>query len=177
MNYKKGLIIICILTSMILLVGCSQSDAEQQANEDIPVKVQVGFRAPNFTLTNLDGKEVSLSDFRGEKVVFINFWATWCPPCRLEMPHMQEIYEEMQDRVKILAVNVKEPQNKVSNFIDSNGYDFTVLSDKDGKIAADYLVRGIPKTLIVDKNGVIKAQHVGAMNKEQMKEIISKALN
>ncbi|KXS43539.1 MULTISPECIES: TlpA family protein disulfide reductase [unclassified Candidatus Frackibacter] len=183
MNYKRKLSLIIVLVSILFLVGCSQlsfkkgTGSEQTKEEinNIPIKPQVGFRAPDFTLTDLNGKQVSLSDFRGKQVVFINFWASWCPPCRAEMPYIEEVHQEGKDKVKVLAVNLKESKSKVQNFVEKNDYNFTVLLDKTGEIANNYLVRGIPKTVIVDKNGIIKAQHVGAMNKDQMNKLINKA--
>jgi DsbE subfamily thiol:disulfide oxidoreductase len=178
MKYRRNLIFVLLLISIFIFVGCSKLGVNQGSNvaEDVPVKVEVDFRSPDFTLTNLEGNQLKLSEFVGEKVLFINFWATWCPPCRSEMPSIQEIHEENRDEVKVLAVNVKESRTKVSEFINKEGYDFTVLLDKTGEVANTYLVRGIPKTVVVDKRGVIKAVHVGSMNKEQMKKIINKAL-
>ena len=158
---------------MLILVGCTQTKAGEDVS-DVPVKPKVGFRAPDFTLTDLNGNKVKLSDFKG-KVVFLNFWATWCPPCRAEMPHIQEIHEKKGNKVKILAVNVKESSEQVKKFIEKNGYTFTVLKDKTGEIANSYLVRGIPKTLVINKKGIIKAQHVGSMNKMKMNNLITKA--
>lgn len=179
MNFKRNLVIILILTGILVLVGCSQlglKESSKQAVEDLQVKPEVGFRAPDFTLTDLEGDQVSLSDFRGERIVFVNFWASWCPPCRAEMPYIQEIYEEGRDQVKVLAVNLKESEEKVNKFMQKNGYEFTALLDNDGEVANTYLVRGIPKTVVIDKNGVIKGKHVGSMNKEQMNKLINKAI-
>lgn len=173
MNFKRNLIIILLLSGLLLLVGCGRQGSK--VAEDVPIKPEVDFRAPDFTLTNLAGNEVSLFDFVGEKIVFINFWASWCPPCRAEMPYIQQIHENNKDKVKVLTVNLRESRQKVNEFVENNDYNFTVLLDKKGEIAQNYLVRGVPKTFVVDKNGIIKAKHVGSMTKEQMNKLINEA--
>ncbi|MEC9488009.1 MAG: redoxin domain-containing protein [Halanaerobium sp.] len=142
----------------------------QRERENIPVGIEVGNRAPDFTLNNLAGEEVRLSDYRG-KMVFLNFWATWCPPCQQEMPSIQRLYEEREGLV-ILAVNSGEGRMKVDIFLKMNGYQFPVLLDPDGKVTGNkYLVRGIPTTYIIDEDGIIKTRHTGYMSYQQMKQL------
>ncbi|ADL11561.1 TlpA family protein disulfide reductase [Acetohalobium arabaticum] len=170
---QKELILTLFLVGILLLVGCTQTELREKAS-DVPIKPKVDFKAPDFTLTDLNGKKVKLSDFKGQ-VVFLNFWATWCPPCRAEMPHIQEIHQEKGNKVKVLAVNVKESPKKVKEFMEKNGYNFTVLMDKTGEVANDYLVRGIPKTLIINQERVITTEHVGSMNKTKMNNLLTEA--
>lgn len=119
--------------------------------------------APDFTLSDLDGNEVSLSDFKG-KVVFLNFWATWCPPCRNEMPSMEALYQKLKDKdFELLAVSLdRQGSSAVKPFIRDYGLTFPILLDLDGKVARTYRVRGIPSTFVVDKEGLIAERIVGA---------------
>jgi len=115
----------------------------------------------NFVLSTPDGDDVALEDYRG-KVVFLNFWATWCPPCREEMPSMQALYEELaEEGLAIVAVNVLEPEELVSDFIDENGFTFPVLLDHDGRVQLRYSVRAYPTTYIIDRGGNVIAVRPG----------------
>lgn len=120
-------------------------------------------KAPDFTLPDLNGNEVSLSDFRG-KVVFLNFWATWCPPCRKEMPSMEVLYQRLKDKdFELLAVSLdRQGSSAVEPFIRDYGLTFPILLDLNGDLARTYKVRGIPSTFIVDKEGLIAERVVGA---------------
>jgi len=149
------------------------SKVEKKEDETIEQK------APDFTLSTLDGKKVSLKDFKGKKVVVLDFWATWCPPCRRAMPIVQEVSNELKDKdVVFLAVNVDEDKAKVPDFVKNAGITLTVLLDTDGKVANSYNVTSIPRMFIINKNGIIKAGHSGfsAEMKEELKKEILEAL-
>ena len=118
--------------------------------------------ATDFTLLDLEGNKHTLSDYKG-KVVFLNFWATWCPPCRAEMPSMQKLYETWdKDKFVMLAVNIGESREKVRSFAESNGYTFPILLDEDQKVARKYGIRGIPATYLIDEQGNMVNKVVGA---------------
>lgn len=131
---------------------------------------EVGSLAPEFTLKNLEGKEVKLGDYKGKKVM-LNFWATWCPPCKAEMPAMQQLYTQKTAQLEILAVNL-DPQNDVAAFINSNSLTFPVVLDQSGETQQSYSIISIPTTFIIDENGIIQKKHIGSMTFEQMEEII-----
>ena len=132
--------------------------------------------AIDFKLKDLSGSELSLSDLKGKKV-FLNFWATWCPPCKAEMPEIQKLYEETKDsNLVIVAVEIGEPLSTVKPFIDSNKYSFKVLLDSDQSVASKYNIASIPTSYFIDANGNIISQNVGGMNINQMKTYI-KALD
>lgn len=159
------------LIAALLLGGLSVFYFQNSINEvQAEVGTEVGMQAPDFTLKNMNEQKVSLSDYRGQKV-FLNFWASWCPPCREEMPDMQKLHEEYGDEVVILAVNVGESKSATANFMMENGLNFSVLLDKDKSTAQNYLVRGIPTSYFLDQNGVIKEKVVGAVSYQRMLEL------
>ena len=115
----------------------------------------------DFSLVNLDAKIVQFSDYRG-KIVFLNFWATWCAPCRIEMPAMQKLYDKYKNKdFAMVAVSLKESGKEVRSFFKENKLTFTALVDPKGKVAQTYRVISIPTTLIVDKNGLIIGYAIG----------------
>ncbi|WP_144509530.1 redoxin domain-containing protein [Bacillus sp. FJAT-22090] len=148
--------------------------ATNPANEGIGQ----GDRAPNFTLTTLDGKEVTLADYQGKKVV-LNFWATWCPPCKAEMPHMQNYYEDMAEKenVEILAVNLTSSDvgiDKVEIFKKDYGLSFPIPLDEEGKVGDKYQAITIPTTYMIDTTGTIQNKIVGPMDEQMLTDFVSK---
>jgi peroxiredoxin len=128
----------------------------------------VGAPAPDFTLSDVTGNEVALSKLKGQ-VVLINFWATWCGPCRVEMPAIQRRSEAFKEEgFTVLAVNFDEPLTEVSAFAHSLNLTFTVLLDPGGVVNDLYHARGYPSTFIVDRSGVIKQLHIGLMTEKQL---------
>lgn len=135
------------------------------------VGLAAGKNAPSFTLLDLEGKAFNLDDFNGQ-VVMINFWSATCPPCREEMPAMQKVYDELKDDgFVILAINVNDMPVVAKKFIESNGYTFPVLKD-DGVVAKTYEVQFIPKTLILDRDGVVRFVEVGQLSEEQIRNAV-----
>ncbi|WP_246118808.1 TlpA family protein disulfide reductase [Alkalibacillus haloalkaliphilus] len=133
--------------------------------------VEVGDMAPNFKLQTLNGEEAELADFRGQKVM-INFWATWCPPCRAEMPHMQEIHEEYDDDVVILAVNATSQEtshDNVQDFIDELELTFPILMDETREVNVRYQALSLPTTYFVNTEGELQIpRHVGPLSYDDM---------
>jgi len=156
-----GLIIVLLAAGVGWIVW-SRAPAEAIAGGDVPaVLPRKDFVAPDFTAESLDGRSVSLSALRGH-VVVINFWATWCLPCRAEMPGIQQVYEDYRERgVEVLAVNASEQGGTVSAFAEELGLTFPVLIDLDDDIGGLYRVRSIPTTFFVDRSGVIREVIVG----------------
>jgi thiol-disulfide isomerase/thioredoxin len=133
---------------------------------------KIKLKAIDFKLKDLKGNDVSLSDFKGKKV-FLNFWATWCPPCRKEMPEMEAYYQKIKDSdVVMLVVNLGENKSTVENFIKDNKYNFPVLLDTDNKAAVDYRIASIPTSFFIDKDGNIIFRHIGPMTVEDMEAYI-----
>ncbi len=126
-----------------------------------PPSPQVGFPAPDFSLSNLDGQSVRLADWRGQPLV-LNFWATWCPPCRAEMPALQAAAQAYGDQgVRVLGVNQAEDPNPVVGFMQTLGLDFPVLLDRDAAVSQLYRVRSLPTTFFIDREGVIREIVIG----------------
>ena len=125
----------------------------------------------NFTLPLLSGGNAALSSYKG-KVVILNFWATWCPPCRAEMPSMETLYKRLKSQgLEMLAVDIGEDQAVVQQFIKNNNYTFPVLLDKDAKVSTQYGVSAIPTTYILDREGKIISMIVGSIQWDDPKVI------
>src|SRR5699024_3194960 len=135
---------------------------------DANVGIEKGDMAPDFELETLDGGKVKLSDLRGEKVM-INFWATWCPPCRAEMPDIQKFHENEEGT--IVSVNLTDTENSVRNvedFIDEYDITFDVLYDPDSSIGTRYEAQALPTSYLINTKGEIHNIAVGPLNYEQM---------
>lgn len=144
------------------------STGNEENSEELEVGLQVGNLAPDFELETLSGDVVKLSDYRGKKVM-VNFWATWCPPCREEIPEMQKFYEDTD--VEILAINLTETESnieEVDEFVDEYGMTFPVLLDSELTAADTYRIQPIPSSFILDTTGVIQYYAPGALYYEQM---------
>jgi thiol-disulfide isomerase/thioredoxin len=125
----------------------------------------------NFSLPLLSGGNAELSSYKG-KVVFLNFWATWCPPCREEMPSMEVLYQRFKDRgLEILAVNIGEESAAVQSFIRTNRFTYPVPLDRNSRISTLYGVRAIPTSYIIDREGMIIASLVGSIHWDNPKVI------
>jgi peroxiredoxin len=124
--------------------------------------LKVGQEAPDFSLQDLTNRMVILSSLRREHVVLLDFWATWCGPCKMAMPGLQALQDEFKERgLEILSINQGEPPEPVRNFISRKKYTFHVVLDPDGAVGSKYGVRGIPTLVVVDKRGLVQWLHVG----------------
>jgi peroxiredoxin len=151
-----------ILTLSMIWIYTSRLSADA-ANASGKVAPHTGFLAPEISLVDLDGNEIDLSKLRGRPVV-LNFWATWCPPCRAEMPAMQRAYEDYKGNgVIILAVNSMDQDSlpAVKQFVDEYGLTFPVLLDNPGIAARDYQVTSLPTTYFIGRNGTIREVVIG----------------
>lgn len=137
-----------------------------------------GFLAPPFTTTTYTGDPISLGGLRG-RVVVVNFWATWCGPCRVEMPHLQAIYlERAVDGLEILSVNRGESPERIEAFREEFGLGFPLLLDQDEAITAQlYQVTSMPTTYVLDRDGVIVARHFGPLTAEQLRDFVDRAFD
>jgi peroxiredoxin len=165
-KYKEGnlsmrALILFLAIFSLLAGGCKEAPVTENKAASA---AGGGELAPDFTLKNLQGETVRLADFRG-KVVFLNFWATWCPPCRAEMPSMERLHEAMAKRnFVILAVNIENDLNPVKEFLIQNPHSFPILSDAEAKVQNLYKVFRFPETFLIDKEGRILEHYIGARN-------------
>ncbi|WP_088228665.1 TlpA disulfide reductase family protein [Desulfosporosinus sp. FKB] len=143
--------------------------------QSLTVGLENGNLAPDFELQSVNGETVKLSSLRGKKVI-VNFWASWCPPCRLEMPEMENYYAKNKNTgVEILAVNLttaEKSQAEVTTFMKADGITFPVLLDKSGDAARLYNISSIPASFILDSQGIIRDKIVGPMTNESMQEML-----
>ena len=128
--------------------------------------------APNFTLKSVRGDNIKLSEHRGE-VIMLSFWATWCEPCKVEMPLFEERFQLTGQEFEILAVNFDEPEAEVRQFVDEFGLSFPVLLDPGGEIQNLFRVRGYPTTFVVDKDGIIQYHHIGLFTEGQLDQYLT----
>ncbi|MCU1234494.1 MAG: hypothetical protein JWP63_2461, partial [Candidatus Solibacter sp.] len=141
----------------------------------IPMPQLVGRAAPGFRLRSLKGGELALEDFKG-KVVLVDFWATWCAPCRAEMPHFETLHRELGSKdVVILAVDVNEDDDLVREYIGKEKYTFPVLFSKGADIVARYGVQAYPTLVAIDKAGLVADYLIGGRNEDKLREVIEKA--
>lgn len=183
---KKGILIV-IITGMLgwtvyEFIFASNEKTNQDENrltaqqlnnsgeveESNKIGIRKGELAPDFELTTLDGKTVKLSDYKGKRVM-LNFWATWCPPCRAEMPDMQK-FQKNKD-VQVLAVNLTETESSldtVQKFVDDLYLTLTTILDEESTVSNEYEVMAYPTTYMIDSNGHIQFVTMGAMNYDFM---------
>jgi peroxiredoxin len=171
LNVTLAILLIVAGSVMLLWLG-QQSSTPSRAALDPVFSQQVGQPAPDFTLTSLEGEAVSLSDYRGQ-VVLINTWATWCPPCRAEMPAINTFYEAHQNKgFTVLAVNNQEDTQTINDFVEASGFGFPVLLDPEAEMMELYQVRGLPTTFIIGRDGTIQHVQAGTITDRQLESII-----
>ena len=159
--YRLLLLLALFFTGFGMLTGCS----DEPSRAPVAGTVAVGQPAPDFTLSDLDGRSYTLSQLRG-KVVIVNFWASWCPPCRAEMPSMERLHQELSGQgLVLLAVNIeKDGRRTVKQFLSSNPHSFPVLLDEQEVVQRLYGVNKFPESFIVRKDGVIDDKVIGAID-------------
>lgn len=187
MKEKKTLLII-VLIFVVLLVGASvlykslgnkvETDpfATQEQKSDNTSDQQeetTNNPAPDFTVVDIDGNEHKLSDFKGKPVI-LNFWASWCGPCKSEMPDFNEAYDEYKDKIHFLMVNLtdgsRETVETASSYIKEQGYSFPVYYDTMIEAANTYSVYSVPTSYFIDKKGNIIAHARGAIDRENLQK-------
>ncbi len=140
------------------------------------VTPRIGEAAPDFTLQDPSGSSVSLSGFRGHPV-FLNFWASWCPPCRSEMPDLQALSQEYADRgLTVLGVNMEEDTAPVVRYANTLGLTFPVVLDRNGSVSTRYNVTGLPTSYVLDQDGVIRAMNIGPLTPKGLRAKLASVL-
>jgi peroxiredoxin len=183
-SFVLGVVIIAAL----VLYGLKGDPSQQEQSpatviEDSTNKLRLEIpktpiAAPNFELKDPAGKQVSLKDLRG-KVVFLNFWATWCPPCIEEMPAMEKLHQELKkDGLVILAVNFQEGPERVKEFFTQHNLTFTALLDRDGKVTERYQAWALPVSVVINKRGEIAGRAMGSKDwhSDEARQLFKKLL-
>ncbi len=154
-------------------IAQSQTEAAVQSDLDLPVGTKVGELAPNFTGTTLDGETIRLSDLRG-KTVLINVFASWCGPCRLEMPHLVEAADLFEDHeVVFVGINLQENPEAVEAFRDEFNVQFPLVLNEDGSLTNNlYTPIGLPTSWFIDQDGVVRYVFAGAMTREVLQNVL-----
>jgi len=159
MPYK----IISILLCCLLMFSAQAAEREQPRLGYQMTPLSEPLPAPDFTLEDMDAKKFSLQGYRG-KVVLLNFWATWCPPCRREMPSMERLHQKFKDKdFAVLALNQMEDGDRVFTFTGDLGIDLTfpIVYDRDSSVSRAYGVMGLPTTYLIDKKGNVRFRAIG----------------
>jgi thiol-disulfide isomerase/thioredoxin len=158
---KTSMLLIVFVLIGLILSGCP-STRYQDPSLDSRESNQFETSLPDFQLQDLNDNTISFSDFSGQPIM-LNFWATWCGPCRHEMPFIQQVFENWQGKdLVILTINLGESKEKVSEFMRSNALTFPVLLDTNTNTADKYNVTAIPTTFFIDANGVIQERRIGS---------------
>lgn len=174
---KKNMLAIAVVLALLgwSLYDYSQakkSSAPQFTSDGIIIGIKQGNAAPDFALTTLNGTEARLSDYLGRTVV-INFWATWCPPCKAEMPHMEKFFQQFNADAVVLAVNLTHTETNskaVAEFVDKHELSFPILLDEQALVSEQYRISAYPTTYIIDKQGIVQQVHQGAVSYETLKK-------
>ncbi len=183
MYLTLGVIAIAAIALVYVFMGNSstpassvtQANAAAQPAADTPAPSYPA--APNFTLKNLNNQDVSLSDYKG-KLVFVNFWATWCGPCRMEIPHFIDLIDKYGDDGFVVLGIALDPRefNKVPGFVDQMGINYPILLDKSGVSQMYGGIRSIPTTFVVNREGKVVQRIVGSRPKNVFEQIITSNL-
>lgn len=174
---KKLMSILTLVLVLCLgLTGCAADNKEsgEKKAQAAEIGVTVGKIAPAFQLKDLGGNQISINAAKDKKLYVLNFWATWCPPCRAEMPDLERFYQGQKAQIQFYAINLDEPADKVKDFVRSNSLTFPVLSDKGGTIGGEFKVNAIPTTLVIDQQGVIRMRKAGTTTEAELNSVLRK---
>ncbi len=161
-SQQRFVLYLGILIAGLFWIGYSADPNElnQMIEQTAP---QAGFKAPDFELTTIEGKTIKLSALRGQPVL-LNIWASWCAPCRAEMPAIEQAYQRYKDQgLMVLAVNstVQDKLKDINTFLEEIHLTFPILLDEDGKVTSAYQITGLPTTFFIDRNGIVQEVVIG----------------
>jgi peroxiredoxin len=165
-----------VIRSIILLLLGAAVVYTLYANftKDTKQKVAVGSTAPDFSLVDMQGNKHQLSDYRGQGV-FLNFWGTWCPPCKKEMPYINNQYHQYKDKgVQVLTVDIQESELVVNQFAQRLKLDFPIMIDTDKEVMTTYGIDLLPATFLIDKNGKVVKYFTGELSEDKVREFMEK---
>ncbi|RXZ82270.1 TlpA family protein disulfide reductase [Paenibacillaceae bacterium] len=173
----KRTVTIIIITAVLVLLAVYQNNEKQEAAamQAAETKPAIGFAAPAFELTAIDEQTYRVGGER-DKPLLLNFWASWCGPCELEAPDLQELYETFGDRIDLYGVNATsyDRERMAREFVDSFGLTFPIPMDREGVVANQYRVISFPTTLLIDREGIIRERIPGVITKQEWERKIRK---
>lgn len=164
--------VVVLISVLVFLSGCGKTQTAEKPNAKNKIAPQQGYLATDFELEDLEGEKVTLSSLRGKTVV-INFWSMGCRYCLQEMPDFETFSRSKPEDVIVLMINLDKDRSRLDAYIKNQGYSFTVLKDKVGDTARSYLIRGIPTTLVIGKDGVVMHRVEGLINLDGLNSIIN----
>lgn len=170
MNRRWPLFLL-LISLLFSLSGCGSDEPGKQGSTKA-VALTPGQPAPDFTLSTMSGQTVSLADLRGQKV-FLNFWASWCPPCKKEMPDLQKMSRKYEDKVKLYGVNITHDDTLelAERFVLEQALTFPQLIDKEGAVQKAYGIITVPVSVTIDEAGKIVERRIGQLTHEQMEQM------
>jgi len=176
---KKPILIILIIVILIVIFIIQNPFKESKSIEGVlqnneNTGLDIGDLAPDFILQSLDGNNIQLSSFRGKKAVVVNFWATWCPPCREEMPAFEDMFIRNKDKLEVLGVNLQESERAISNFLLEIPVTYPLLLDPDLQVKESYNVFTQPVTYFVDEDGIIVDKKFGPLTPQEIEDKFGK---
>lgn len=169
---QPKLIYLAAVVSIMLILSLGGDGASPAKGATSP---RIGFTAPDFDVKTLSGTEASLRDHLGSPV-FINFFTTWCHFCRVEMPYIEDLHKELGDQVAFMIIDLRESQDVVESYFQSQGWTVPVYLDPTAAVGALYAVRGIPASFFIDGEGVIRDMVIGAMTEKRLQQGIESIL-
>ena len=176
---KKNVIVLILILFGIGIFGCKKNEKVEPINKTNPTveKKESADLAPNFDLTSTEGKNVKLSDYRG-KVVIVDFWATWCPPCRKGIPDLIELQNEFKDKLVVIGVSLdQDTKSDVIPFIKKYGINYPVVYGTN-QVIVDYgSINAIPTSFVINKEGKIVDKHIGLVPKSDLETKIKEILS
>ena len=182
----KWIVLAALLAVLLIAAGVAYPKLAQKVQPAAPTDAADGTSdeaadpAPDFTVYDADGNEVKLSDFKGKPVI-VNFWASWCPPCKAELPYFEAAYQQYGDKIEFLMVDLAdggtETQESGARYIAESGYTFPVYFDLSGSASNAYQLYSIPQTVAVDANGNITFSQIGSLPENTVMQLASGLAN
>jgi len=168
-----GIILIGVAALFMIPKDDAAANAGNAREEYSSIPMQVEYDAPDLTLTTLAGKEESLVDYKGQ-VILVNLWATWCPPCKAELPVLQQFYEDHADEgFAIIGIDFGEPESVVNTFIKSSNLTYPIWVDEDSQAGMAFNSYSLPASFVIDRNGTVRLAWTGAISQSMLEKHVT----